>query len=173
MNPTNQPDDMNGKVAHRTMGNEENIAALFSAEDIIRNVMFTPFCGCWLWTGHLTDRKYGRQYGRISFEGKNISAHRLSYMIFKGVRPRMMFVCHKCDTPACVNPDHLFLGTNMDNVRDMISKNRHHYLRRTHCTNGHEYNEQNTYLAGPTKKRQCRVCARVRHAKLVKSKETK
>lgn len=80
---------------------------------------------CWLWTG--STRKKG--YGYISFKGKPISAHRFSWIFFKGKIPRLIgyhgnCVLHKCDTPSCVNPEHLFLGTMGDNVRDMFAKGR-------------------------------------------------
>lgn len=77
--------------------------------------------GCWGWKGSVA-----KKYGSLQFGGKykSISAHRASYLLHKGPLFERMFVCHTCDNPICTNPDHLFLGTATDNVRDMIKKGR-------------------------------------------------
>lgn len=81
--------------------------------------------GCWNWTrAHTT---YG--YGVIRLLKKNIGAHRVSYAQFIGEIPLGMFVCHRCDNPSCVNPEHLFLGTTSDNMRDSSSKGRHKHQK--------------------------------------------
>jgi len=77
-------------------------------------------CGCWIWMG--ASQVSG--YGEIISNGKKIYAHRASYSLYKGEIPKGMYVCHKCDTVSCVNPDHLFLGTQKDNMHDMIKKGR-------------------------------------------------
>jgi hypothetical protein len=76
--------------------------------------------GCWEWMGCVN----GWGYGIININGKTWRTHRISWMLAHGEWPNL-FVCHKCDNPKCVNPDHLFLGTHNDNMRDMVSKDRH------------------------------------------------
>lgn len=75
---------------------------------------------CWLWTASRVNTGYGRFYANRHA----ISAHRFSYAIAYGAIPNALCVCHRCDTPSCVRPDHLFLGTNADNSRDMTNKGR-------------------------------------------------
>jgi endogenous inhibitor of DNA gyrase (YacG/DUF329 family) len=79
--------------------------------------------GCWGWKGNTNSR---RGYGRVTFKSKSksISAHRASWLIHRGRVPEGMNVLHKCDNKMCTNPDHLFLGTAYENVRDMVYKNR-------------------------------------------------
>ena len=74
---------------------------------------------CWLWTGYCPPGGYGRIGARPS-----ITTHRLSWELHNGPIPAGLCVCHKCDVPRCVNPDHLFLGTNTDNLRDAANKGR-------------------------------------------------
>lgn len=76
--------------------------------------------GCWIWKGF----KDPNGYGRLNVNGIPMLASRLSYQVHYGSIPEGKYVCHKCDTPSCVNPEHLFLGTQQDNVDDMISKGR-------------------------------------------------
>lgn len=76
--------------------------------------------GCLEWQGYLD--KDG--YGSMQAHGKSERAHRLSWKIFNGEIPNKLYVCHKCDNPRCVSPDHLFLGTQKENVQDSINKQR-------------------------------------------------
>jgi hypothetical protein len=75
---------------------------------------------CWLWTGSL----FPSGYGRIQIKGRSVRAHRLSWEIKNGDISSGLVVCHKCDNTKCVRPDHLFLGTHLDNARDRNSKGR-------------------------------------------------
>jgi len=76
--------------------------------------------GCWLWTGTVAGR-----YGQIKVFGNAVCAHRLAFELYVGAVPSTSLVCHRCDTPLCVRPDHLFLGDASDNMRDMAMKGRH------------------------------------------------
>lgn len=82
---------------------------------------------CWDWTASCVTAGYGK----FSYKSKAFDAHRFSYFLHFGEIPRGMFVCHRCDNPKCVNPSHLFLGTNLDNVKDMIAKRLHRFGDKT------------------------------------------
>lgn len=99
----------------RPIGGPQGIPARLEAYSIP-----VPECGCQIWFGRI-DKK---GYGRLSVEGKKALAHRLAWRLRHGEIPSGIFVLHRCDTPACINVDHLFLGNNDDNVADMVSKNR-------------------------------------------------
>ena len=85
---------------------------------------------CWLWAGALQPTGYGKVY----FEGVMHGAHRIAWRITHGPIPDGLCVCHRCDNPTCVNPEHLFLGTQRQNMSDMVRKGRsvrgdHHWTR--------------------------------------------
>lgn len=92
------------------------IEALFE-----RHTQFDPNSGCWLWQGQSAGAGYGLVRGD---GGRKRLTHRVAYERVHGPIPARMFVCHRCDTPACVNPSHLFLGSAADNARDMVAKGR-------------------------------------------------
>jgi hypothetical protein len=120
---------------------------------------------CWLW-----DRSCHAGYATFRLKGRLIGAHRAAFEAFVGEIPDGMSVCHKCDTPRCINPAHLFLGTQADNLRDMFAKGRHGNplfianRQKTHCVHGHAFTPENTYVRpeGRGMRRQCKQCVRGR-----------
>ncbi len=90
------------------------------ADRFVARILVDPFSGCALWRGSKTPKGYGHL--RV---GKDIKiAHRLAWELFRGPIPAGLHVLHRCDNSQCVRPDHLFLGTNADNVADKVSKGR-------------------------------------------------
>lgn len=78
--------------------------------------------GCWLWLGCTCGST--SIYGTHGYQGKTYKAHRLAYELTHGPIPNGMLACHRCDNKLCVNPDHIFLGTQKDNISDMYRKGR-------------------------------------------------
>jgi hypothetical protein len=80
-----------------------------------------PNSGCWLWMGQISNSGYGR----FSVGNRiQVQAHRFSWELHNGKIPEGLFACHKCDVRCCVNPEHLFIGTQSDNLNDMVQKGR-------------------------------------------------
>ena len=115
---------------------------------------------CWEWQGYRLPLGYG-QYtqNRIHYRANRVAA------LLGGISLRSEdLACHSCDNPPCCNPSHLFAGSPHDNVLDMIDKGRCRagirQAERTHCPQGHSYDEVNTYISGG--RRMCRVCRQER-----------
>jgi hypothetical protein len=120
-----------------------------------------PMSGCFLWAG-ATNRD---GYGAFGIGKRTVRAHRLAFEHERGPIPAGLKVLHRCDTPQCVNPEHLFVGTDLDNQRDMIAKGRgrqggERWRSATHCPRGHAYDEANTRRHA--RGRKCRACDRER-----------
>ena len=112
--------------------------------------------GCWLWKGTPSNRGYGR----FSINNRDFQSHRVSLEHFKGVATAGMLILHRCDTPLCVNPDHLYLGSHEENMRDMVERGGHKYPT---CPNGHPYTPENTYIrrsGARAGSRRCKTCTR-------------
>lgn len=138
-------------------------------EYVIKNSVPEPNTGCWLWTKSFSGNP--KEYGQASHPQGHHRAHRLSYEAFFGPIDPKLVVCHKCDTPPCVNPSHLFIGTQLDNMQDRKSKGKYlpnsgQFKIKSHCSDGHEFTKENTYLRfttdGKIVSRSCRECRKIK-----------
>lgn len=84
-----------------------------------------PNSGCWLWIA--CQQGDGKAYGCFYLNGKREQAHRVSVMLYRGVKLGPALVLHKCDNPACVNPGHLKIGTQSENIFQAVARGRHRY----------------------------------------------
>lgn len=111
--------------------------------------------GCWNWTGFRRTKKDA--YGGFKYEGKHWLSHRLAYHLLVGPIPEGMHLLHRCDNQSCCNPEHLFIGTNQDNVDDKMQKRRHFMSNRDHCKNGHQFDGV-VFRPDGKNRRTCKKC---------------
>lgn len=133
----------------------QSIKIFFSKTSFVDN-------GCVEWVGS----KNKKGYGLFNYNSKYEYAHRFSYRKANGLTkiPDKMYVCHSCDNPSCINPDHLWLGTHADNMKDCVKKGRHHNKTLRNCPKGHPYSGGNLYIR-PNGVRECRECSRESYRK--------
>lgn len=109
---------------------------------------------CLEWTGGLDTGGYARIYT----QGKSQVGHRYVLKLATGINPgRNTYACHTCDNRKCLNPEHLYWGTPLDNINDKINRGRDFYKNKTHCLRGHEYTAANTIVKS-NGNRECRAC---------------
>jgi len=111
---------------------------------------------CIEWRGTRTQSGYGQKY----INGKRYRTHRLAWEWAYGPIPEGILVLHHCDNPPCCNPNHLFLGTQSDNMRDCAKKGRLWAQSKTHCPQGHEYVGENLKIYKNGRHRYCLKCKR-------------
>lgn len=125
---------------------------------LYKNIIYFDRNKCWEWSGSCSPFGYARC--NIKLDGiKFYRVSRLVYYLMNRNISDHIHICHSCDNPKCINPDHLYGGTRNDNMRDMVQRKRHANLKKTHCPHGHIYDEKNTRYVGSN--RRCRSCDRI------------
>jgi hypothetical protein len=114
-----------------------------------------PATGCWVWTGSVRRRGYGRV--RVN-GGKQLPTHRVAYEALVGPIPAGMQLDHLCRVPGCVNPAHLEPVSQAENVRR--GNSGVHFSSKTHCSGGHEFTAETTYV-NAAGHRFCKICRRI------------
>lgn len=141
------------------MDNEKTRARLMAKHQV-------TWAGCWVWTGFCM----ATGYGEIWAGGKNWRVHRLMYVLEHGEIPEGLNVLHSCDNPPCFNPAHLRAGTQQENIRESVLKERHGTANGKNyssvgsavpwiCVNDHSMSEDNVFY-DPTGRRRCKTCRR-------------
>jgi len=140
-------------MSHMTV--EERIISKINYEGTLKPNMDSK---CHEWTAY----KNNYNYGQIKINKKSVGAHRLAYQLWVGPIPAdKPQVNHHCDNPPCVNPEHLYAGTAKENMKDRDVRGRNHESKKTHCKNGHKFNQANTRI-DKNNVRHCRECGNIR-----------
>jgi len=127
--------------------------------------------GCWLWLGSLNVKGYGQYRYKKNGKFTTMQLHRRVWMEERGPIPKGLVVAHHCDVRNCVNPEHLYVGTQAQNCQDVFDRKRRPLQSetQTHCLKGHEFTPENTGVRDPKKedggKRYCKACKKIRNDK--------
>lgn len=135
-------------------------AAIIERLLLNRNIVGT----CWIWTGTVLPNGYGE----VRLFGQTFLVHRLSCFVYHDLdlNDKTKLALHKniCHNRLCFNPDHLYIGSNSDNIKDSIKLGNHKEKRKTHCPQGHEYTKENTHKNWKGH-RQCKLCQKLHNKK--------
>ncbi len=126
-----------------------------------------PFSGCWIWLGPIAGNGHGvtrNEKGRVT------GAHRLFFERTNGKLSAAVNVLHKCDVKTCVNPEHLYAGTQVENVKDTVRRGQHFWAKQTTCLKGHPLSGDNLYLRPDGRGRECKACGLERIRKYLEKK---
>jgi len=128
---------------------------------LIGNFRIDEVTNCWNWVGGVSPTGYSR----MTYLGKQYNGSRVIAALYLGldIADTKSHALHACDNRRCINPKHIFVGTHLDNVRDMCVKGRHYFRNQTHCKRGHEFTPENTRLANGS--RHCVACQK-HHSKV-------
>ena len=117
---------------------------------------------CWPWTAYRNPCGYGVMSDEGGRSGRNRPASQISWEIENGSPfPEGLYALHHCDNPACVNPAHIYAGTQLDNMRDQVRRRRHFRHAQTHCVRGHDLTDPDNLITQKLPARHCRACRRI------------
>ena len=142
------------RIADNVMGRKYNLSREEMRDYLLTKVQIDPVTGCWNWVGKKNTTSSAYRYGVLRFHSRQYMATAISFWAFNDDQEEIItghggdsiYHCHKCDNTLCINPDHIFLGTQEDNCRDSAKKRRHWAHSRTACKYGHPFDEKNTFL---------------------------
>lgn len=127
-------------------------------EKFEKSLMPIPESGCWIYEPNMGHFGYGRVWNKELKRAQD--SHRYYWEKKKGPIPNGLFVLHKCDVSACCNLDHLYLGTQKENINDAYRRKRRTIQNPLECKRGHPRNKENTYIY-PNGEKTCRICVKL------------